>query len=496
MAVQYHPQIQTDTGLKARLHNRSCDCRVIHKCLQLTRFRGCTDVCVCTRLFVTGRLSAKQRLHRQCALSAACLIVQDPKPRLQCLQVLLPHMMNPVQKDQHTQRIISGLHWIAARAGPATTELSLEIWTCKAVSASRCSNPFVQAFSKSGPLDNLKRMHTHLFSPAGAGAAVEIFLKWLLERIPGLETLTVQQEADFSFAAIQLAHLKHLELYAFRMVDVRDLIATQLPVLETLCMDGYPNYTIVRGVDVSECRHLRRLAFKDTLVQRLIRQLSSRLSCRLNILGRDHMAVWNPDMQAILKTAEDIRLRCGDFFPCQAVQGIFAHLPSMRSLTMSGQGLRDAYLLGKCMPACGLHMCLRVLAMHADKMRCYIPAGLPNLEELYVMAKQDLVLGFAAQDIIFSSLKKFYAFGDPLTCCEYGLLIMTVPVLAKRGLYLESVEALVSSKNFRAGSKCLYLRPTQAEQLSIGALHKRVSQLAWQCRCGACYTCLRAAGYL
>ena len=167
----------------------------------------------------------------------------------------------------------------------------------------------------------------------------------------------------------------------------------------------------------------------------------------------------------------------------------------MQVLTMSGQGLRDACVLEKCMPVCGQHRCLKVLAMHADKMQCNIPAGLPSLEELYVMAEQDLVLAFSDQDATFSTLKTFYACGDPLISCEYDLLIMTTPILVKRGLYMESVEALMSSSSFSRLGKGLYLRPIQAEQLSIWGLHKRASRLAKQCRCGACYTCLKAAGY-
>ena len=226
--------------------------------------------------------------------------------------------MSRVQKDQLTQRIISSLHWIAARAGPVTTELALDIRTCKAVSASRCSNPFVQAFSKSGPLSNLKRLNTHLVNCADARPALDIFLTWLLERIPSLESLSLQQDANFSLAALQLAHLKHLELYAFRIVDVGAHIVTQLPALETLCLDGFDKYSVVGGVDVSECRRLRRLAFKDTLVQRLVRQLSSRFTCHLDILGRNHMVIWNADMKGVLRTAEHMKLSCGVSFPAQA----------------------------------------------------------------------------------------------------------------------------------------------------------------------------------
>ena len=272
-------------------------------------------------------------------------------------------------------------------------------------------------------------------------------------------------------------------------------IVTQLPVLETLCVDGFPDkYTVVGGADVSECRHLSRLAFKYTLLKRLIRSLSCHLSGHLKILDQNHMVIWNADTKAILRTAEHMELSCEDFFPPQAAEGILGDLPSMRALTMSGQGLREACLLEKCMPLCGPHSCLKVLAMHADKMQCRIPAGLPNLEELYVMAKQDLMLAFCDPDEIFSSLKKFHAFGDPVTCCEYDLLFKSLPVLAKRGLCMESVEALMSSKSFSRIAKCFYLRPLMAEHLSITALYKRASQLARKCRCGACYPCLKAAG--
>ena len=321
-------------------------------------------------------------------------------------------------------------------------------------------------------------------------------MEWLLQQSPGLESLTLCQDSYFSIGSIKLDCLKHLELQAFRVVDVSAHIVTQLPVLETLCLDGFHEYTSVSEIDLAECCHLRRLALKNTVMQRLIRRLSCQLSCHMSFLCRNYRALWSPNMKAILRSAEHIGLYCGDSFPSQAACGIFAHLPCMQALTMSGQIMRDIFLLVRCMPVGGLPVRnLRILTMHADSMRCWIPGGFPNLEELVIIAKEDLLLAFDDQEATFSTLKTFYAFGEPLNTHEYDLLVRTLPTLMRRGLCMEAEEGLIGSKRYSSRSKCLYLKPLKDEQLSIGALYKRASQLARQCRCGACFTCLRAAGY-
>ena len=66
---------------------------------------------------------------------------------------------------------------------------------------------------------------------------------------------------------------------------------------------------------------------------------------------------------------------------------------------------------------------------------------------------------------------------------------------SKRGLCMEAVRAITPGKDFSARGNGLYLRPIYGK-LSIDALHDMVSQLAVHCRCGACFTCLQATGYI
>ena len=425
--------------------------------------------------------------------------IQTDQLSQRILQVVRSDGMSRIQKEQLTQKIVSSLYWVAARTGPATTNLTLEISTCKPMPGSRYDNPLIKAFSKRQPLKNLRCLTIRLDDSNDGGQALEVFSEWLLQELqesPRLESLNLCQDSYFSIAAINLDHLKHLELQAFRHVNVAHF-AAQLPVLQTLCIDGFHEHTDVGEIDLADCCHLRQLALKYTLMRRLIRRLSCQLSSYLDFSYCNFATIWNSNTKAILRSAEHIGLHCNDSFPPQNACGIFAFLPGMQALTMSGRVMRDVFLLARCMPVGGLPVGnLRVLTMHADSMRCWIPAGFPNLEELVIIARQDLLVAFDDQEATFSTLKMFYAFGEPLRTHEYDLLVRTLPSLMRRGLCMEAEEAVLGSKAYSSRSKCLYLKPLKAEQLSIGALHKRASQLARQCRCGACFPCLRAAGYI
>ncbi len=110
------------------------------------------------------------------------------------------------------------------------------------------------------------------------------------------------------------------------------------------------------------------------------------------------------------------------------------------------------------------------------------------------MTKQDLLLKFEDLEATFSTLTTFCALGKPRGSTEYDLLFKTLPVLVKRGLCMEAVEGDVNTKHISSSSKCLYMRSLKNRQLSMDALCDIVSRLARQCKCGACFTCLRAAG--
>ena len=74
--------------------------------------------------------------------------------------------------------------------------------------------------------------------------------------------------------------------------------------------------------------------------------------------------------------------------------------------------------------------------------------------------------------------------------------------MARRGLTMSAVtetaaEAAENEEHvYRRGSSCMYLRPVSAQESPLAELHERVSRLATQCRCGACFDCLGRAGCL
>ncbi len=91
----------------------------------------------------------------------------------------------------------------------------------------------------------------------------------------------------------------------------------------------------------------------------------------------------------MLNSAEHVELCSTDSYSGrflgwnQDMCGMFASLPCMRVLTVSGEALKDTSLLARCMPVSRLPMqSLRVLVLHADRIKCRIPVGFPNLKEL------------------------------------------------------------------------------------------------------------------
>ena len=379
--------------------------------------------------------------------------------------------------------------------GSSTTSLSLDISIYTRLHCPRGENPLIKAFRKGVFVQNLRFLTARLRGPSASSQALDAFFKWLLKQTLGLEAMSLCRDSEFSSLGTRLGKLKHLELRSFKVVHLSSLSLAQMPVLETLCIDGSDKHTAVAAIDAVVCSHLRQLALKRTIVQRLTRQPSCQLSCVTNFMTAHYQTeVWTSHMKTVLNSAEHIELSDGDGEISQSAHGTPAALPDMKALAMSGRVIDDETLLPKCMPVDGVPMQnLRVLAMHADTIKCCIPAGLPNLRELIVMAEQGLLLRFEDLEGTFMTLKMFYAFGTPRESTEYDLLFRTLPSLVKRRLCIEAVEGDMLSKPICSSSKCLYLRSLKDEKLSMSALYDIVSRLAKQCKCGACFTCLRAA---
>ena len=410
------------------------------------------------------------------------------------------------QGVQGDQRIIAGLDWVAAHMGPATTKMTLDLMICEQGRPKTCDNHLIAAISKGKPLNNLRCLtlqlsHSNKGNPSTyvEERVLEHFLWWMLANAPALEALSLRQDevSCFSFLDVSLDRLKHLELHAIEtlQLDGNCQTKTELPVLETLCIDG-PNsrYQEVEEIDMARCGCLRQLALKNIRLPRVIRRSSCQPSCHLDILCCN-----NASTKSMLKSAQQVELCSKNSYSgsapslAQGVRGMSASLPCVRVLKVSGEALKDTSLLARCMPVSRLPVqSLRVLVLHADTIKCRIPVGFPNLKELIVKAKHELVLDFEDPGTSFCTLQTFYAFGAPLINKAHALLDALVCPLRERGLCIEAVTAVYLGPNYSFGD--LYLRPVNGEMLSIGALYGVASQLAGQCRCGARFTCLRAAG--
>ena len=266
-----------------------------------------------------------------------------------------------------------------------------------------------------------------LHSTDGYGAhyeedVLEHFLWWLLNDAPCLEALSLRQDTSlyYSLAVAGLDRLKHLEMQNIRYQDVVCLAKARLPVLETLCINGKdPNDAGADSIDMARYGCLRRLALKTITLPRVIRQSNCQLICNLDILCCDNdSAKWGL-VKSMLSSTEQVELFSStshyESSPglARGVCGMFASLPCMQILKVSGEVLSDTSLLATCMPVGGLPMqSLRVFVLHAFTIKCRTPAGFPNLEELVVKAEQELLLDFEDYKTAFSTLRTFYAFGS------------------------------------------------------------------------------------
>ncbi len=124
-------------------------------------------------------------------------------------------------------------------------------------------------------------------------------------------------------------------------------------------------------------------------------------------------------------------------------------------------------------------------------MKCCIPSGLPNLEELVLFAEGAAEVSFEDPKATLTALKAFHIYGEPLRMDKKDELQM-LKVTASKGLWV----SYVSANRPKCTGSCMYLRPIAAPELSFEELQDRVRRLARQCRCKACFECLRRAGCL
>ena len=117
-----------------------------------------------------------------------------------------------------------------------------------------------------------------------------------------------------------------------------------------------------------------------------------------------------------------------------------------------------------------------------------ITSGLPELEEPVLYARGDAKVSFEDPSATFASLKTLYILGQPLTATMKPKVVRQLADrMARRGLLLSTATAIEAGEGFRRGTSCMYLRPDTTSELFLEELCPRVSGLARQCRCKACF---------
>ena len=355
---------------------------------------------------------------------------------------------------------------------------------------------------------------------------VHEFQGWVLEQTQRIKVLQLPNNAPcLGPVATRLQHLKHLEMEAQAFVEgVTQNAGQVLLSLETLCLRQGDK--IQDDVNVLGCQRLKRLAVQGKWVQAIVHDPTCQLGLCVNGLaltlfaskplgvggqslgattgsvGVHTLPSASTDIETLKvtwplpcdgHTKPEINEKKFNFAEVEAVLGrcMSVHPQPLRNLKALSLAIQSGYRFS-----------------HLDRS-CYLPRGLPNLEELVIWNAGYVV--FEDPLALFSTLKSFYIYGFPLSTNLYGFPMTSdmygyrsndnrideidmgkvLESLARRGLILDKVHQW----NDR-GISCMYMRAHTAKALSGHELYESANKLATKCRCGACFTCLREAGCL
>ena len=277
--------------------------------------------------------------------------------------------------------------------------------------------------------------------------------------------------------------------------------------------------------------HLRHLVVKWQFVQPVLCEPNCQLGTHLHtfIPKYPRRKGWAPS-QATLKATKDLVLEnawCPDYCDWSSQHDMCQHCQDLQTLTIDWPmcckrdrcNYNAEQLHGECRARIvdaegSLRLCipvnwphlanLRVLTITANSaMMCSIPTGMPNLEELVLFAKGAAEVSFDNPIATLSALKVLYMFGQPLMAHISKFdKSWVLDYTAERGFSLSTASETPTEssgkteKLYRRGSSCMYLRPITTQELSLKDLYDIANTLATQCRCKACFDCLRRGGCL
>ena len=403
---------------------------------------------------------------------------------------------------------LSSLDWIAARIGPGTSTLSIKFWALEVTAGHGKEAGLVQAFQGHAHLTQLKCLEILDQTLSDWNMAdIALFSDWLLRRTPGLCALNLAAGSwRFAGGDIGLEHLQHLQIGADSLYGSQLQAGMQLPLLQTLCIEGGLFVDMLAKIDVAGCHQLRQLALKDVDVETIYRQPSCQLDIDVGTLDNDLHALLMSTMGPHVGAGDSIHLLFDANEPLpDPAQGLLGTLPALRTLKVywthftSGYGRGDPKdnevqpLLMSLMPSMGPVCNLKVIVILGVDMKCAVPAGLPNLEELVIWMNNSLELSFEDPSAISKALTKFYAYAEILDVNKKDMQQISKQ-FGTAGLTSRAVVAPADGTMREFPGCCIFLKPASAADPLMDEVFATAYRLAQACRCGACFDCLRTAG--
>ena len=407
-------------------------------------------------------------------------------------------------------RCLAGLRWAAKRVGPSTQclELFLSAWQCNKFS--RADKKLRAAFGSAHlHLGQLLCLRAYVY--CRDDISPECPLLWLLQCMPNLLALSMGDMPLPPPRIFSFRSLRHLQLGA-RSLQSTFQPAQQLPVLQTLCINGFDSE--LPEVDLLGCRQLSKLSMYGCNTQQLLLEPACHFSADVGILdGYPVERAWRAPFEGFLRSVRELTLFCQEpEYISEDSKGLFAALPCLAVLRVNwpeqwpeeggDEPDRNAFvdgaqcLLTNCLASNGPPvLSVRVIIIMAASMQARIPGHLPNLEQLVILAEGRAELSFEEPEATILALKNFYAFRQPLKPDGMDAVRMSV-ALEGTGRALGAAWAKAAGRGFNGGSSCVYLRPEAAGILPIQNLYDQVDGLARLCRCGACFHCLSETGRL
>ena len=420
------------------------------------------------------------------------------------------------KKARITCRIIWAIEWAARRMGPQTASLHIEILSQQVLKRHpEAGDALAHILSQHGETKQLRCLEVNLLGSLTSthNTARRFLTTWLLEHSPNLEALSMRKK-DIEAVASSFHRLKHLEMAACDLPDITSETARQMPILETLFMQALNREGAVQTIDAAAFQHLRHLALSGINVEQLIRKPGCRFSMDLGVFCDSiqlPITDWSREMVSHMGSAEQVRLFSWHLSEWAA--GVLERFPCMQTLKVSCPGPGTHCVFSRCMPANGerLWNLKTIIISGSSSIECCLPAALPTLEKLVILASERLDLSFESEAATFGTLKTLCAFGQPLLFCGYDIpapasrpstanpMLLRYPrlqtMLLERGLSMGAVWTYLGKRGkYKGDSGCLYLKPVSAPELLIEDLYSWAERALSCCWCGACFACLRAAG--